>query len=147
MEPTQHEWNRAPGGIYDPTKATDVDARLAMIAGMHPIEHNRQTGRTTRMMLAAANHVSAGAKADVLFKDEMSAKRWRDRFGHIPNLTIRGMHRSELHSIDWKDWAETRLINGVETFVDHDVLFIMHKEIFKAYAQYDLPLTAATKAA
>ena len=145
--PPKHQWNYSPGGIFDPAKPMDETLRLAMIAGMHPLEHNRQTGRTSRMMLAAANHANSGAKTQVVFKDECAAKVWCDRFGHIPNLTIRSMKRSEVGAINWVEWADLRRLDGIDTFVDHDVLFIEHKAIFKAYAEFDLPLTAAKQAA
>lgn len=103
-----------------------------------PLEYKRQTGRSMRMMLAAAQLASDGQKVLVTFKDEASANHWRQKFGGIPTLTIKPMHRDT--EIDW----QTLKIKGVtgydSQFLDHDVIWAYNKAIFAAFNRYDLPM-------
>jgi hypothetical protein len=103
-----------------------------------PDHLKRQTGRSTRMMLEAATAATKGEKVVVLFKDELTAKYWRDRFGRIPGMSIEPMkvHMPEL------DLGKMRLVGDRAThtlFVDHDILYLENKDLFRAWMKYDLP--------
>jgi hypothetical protein len=103
-----------------------------------PMEHGkRQTGRTTRMMEAAKEACAKGKAVVVVFKDEHHAKIWREQYKDVPGLSVIPM-RVTMPELDWK---QLKFVKGPyanhETFLDHDVIFVYHKELFRAWAQYD----------
>lgn len=105
-----------------------------------PLEYSRQTGRTTRMMKEAAAVAESGKSVVVVFKDEMAAKHWRAKYADVNGLSVIPM-KARMPELDWK---EQRIIAGPyafhQTFIDHDVIYLYHKELFKAYHQYDRPM-------
>lgn len=108
-----------------------------------PIEYNRQTGRTTRMMEAAKGIAIQGAPVVVIFMDERSAGIWRQKYKDVKGMTVIPMSVN-MPELDWK---KLKITDGPyayhQTFIDHDVLFVYNKELFKAYCRYDLPMDQA----
>lgn len=105
-----------------------------------PLEYARQTGRSYNMMEAAKAVCSAGKPVVAIFKDEHSAAQWRVKYQDVPGLTVIPMKRdmSEL------DWTRLKIVKGPyahhELFLDHDVIWSYHKELFAAYHKYDRPM-------
>lgn len=105
-----------------------------------PLEYNRQTGRTFRMMEMVKAVSVQGQPVVVVFNNEQVAKHYRDKYPHLKGVTMIAMkiHMPEL------DWASMKFVTGPyafhKTFIDHDVIYVYHKELFKAYHHYDRPM-------
>lgn len=105
-----------------------------------PLEYSRQTGRTTNMMEAAKAVAESGKPVVVIFKDEISAAVWRQKYKDVRGMSVIPMS-VRMPEFDWK---QLKITDGPyafhETFVDHDVIFAYHKDLFKAYHKYDRPM-------
>lgn len=94
----------------------------------------RQTGRTTRMLEAAAFHAKAFGPALIIMKDEA-------RVDHVLNCTmfypstqvqVRS-HNPKLPLFDWntvEPLPDNPQYAGWRVFVDHDVVLSYHRHLF-----------------
>jgi len=106
----------------------------------HPLEYARLTGRTTNMLNAAKAVAESGRPVVVIFKDMRTVESWQRKFGSIKNMSLIPM-KVKMPELDWNQLKITEGIHKhSQTFIDHDVIYLYHKDLFKAYHAYDRPM-------
>lgn len=101
----------------------------------------RQSGRTNRMLNAAASAALAGKAVLIVVKDQMHVQRARqildDKYGRLPGVSIRGMSTNKNEYFSWDTMKGIGEYANHEVFIDHDVIYFAHRHLFEAASRWD----------
>lgn len=106
------------------------------VSGVDSIEDAfHQTGRTIRMLEAAAYHAKAHGPVLVIMKDESRVDFVHNCTMFYPDTQVHiKSHNPKLPLFDWNTMeplADNPQYTGWKVFVDHDVVFSYHRHLFE----------------
>lgn len=103
---------------------------------MHTEELFRQSGRTTRMVQEALRVADTGKNVVIVMKDESMVAHVRNKFVIRANASVISYNHSK-GTIDWSKLQATGEHAKSVTFIDHDVIYFNHRELFRAQSRFD----------
>ena len=117
-----------------------------------PLERDRQSGRTTRMMAEAIAAALTGKKVVVLMKDMAAVDHWTEKLNQQQwaadinshsYISIEPMCHPVSPEIDWDKMTLIGERSNHLLLIDHDVIYGQFKHVLRAWTKYVLKPTDA----